>query len=512
MGKKPEWGNPRWGDWAGFPDPIPEEEIVRTVETEVLVVGAGIAGVTAALRSAENGAKVVVAEKTGKWNARGGNLGVPESRLLREKGIEIDKEAFAREWVKRCGTLCDERVLWLYINHAGEAMDWLLDKMTRENLTRPIVQGCNYHAETYREEPGSHRFFDGPMHRNGARAGAPDCVAEMYRQSVELGVEYYFNCPGEQLIKENGRVAGLLAKSAEGYVRFLAEKGVILATGDIGGNPDMCADLAPSVSRCCANVYTPKGANTGDGHRMGLWAGGFFDGDHLPTMIHPQWPCLRSYCFLFVNQKGERFMNEDTWVQGKCEQILYQNRSTAWSIIDGDWERKVKATLPYGGGMFWDQDHELGDEWDPELDRIDLAKGERAGSVLKADTLEELAEKMGVPKESFLATVERYNALCAAGKDTDLGKRKELLLPIEQGPYMALKYGATMLVVVGGLRVNNRLQVIDPELDPIPGLYAIGNVGGGRYGVSYPLVVPGNSHGTALTFGYMAGEFITGKQ
>ena len=107
--------------------------------------------------------------------------------------------------------------------------------------------------------------------------------------------------------------------------------------------------------------------------------------------------------------------------------------------------------------------------------------------------------------------MKRYNELCEKGKDVDLGKRRELLIPIDKAPYTAIKYGATLLVVVGGLRVNDHLQVIDRDLEAIPGLYAVGNVGGGRYGVDYPLVVPGNSHGSAMTLGYMAGEFITGR-
>lgn len=75
-----------------------------------------------------------------------------------------------------------------------------------------------------------------------------------------------------------------------------------------------------------------------------------------------------------------------------------------------------------------------------------------------------------------------------------------------------MKFGATMLVVVGGLRIDHRLRVIDKELDPVQGLYAIGNVCGGRYGSDYPMLTPGNSHGSAMTFGYLAGEFITNKQ
>jgi len=511
MANRPQWADPKWGLWADFPKPIPEEKIVETHETEVLIVGAGLAGVTAALRAAQNGAKVVVIEKTGKWNARGGNIGVPESKFLESSGITIDKEQFAREWIKRCASRCDERVLWLFINHAKEAMDWLLDIMTKDNLTRPIIQGAIYHGETYKELPGSHRFFDGPYAKKGARPGATDCVAEMYSLSLELGVEYFFNAPGEQLIKEGGRVIGCIAKTTDGYEKFLASKGVVLATGDIGGNKEMCEDLAPDASRTIKNLYTPVGANTGDGHRMGLWAGGFFDSDHFPLMIHPQYPSLRSYCFLYVNHKGERFMNEDSWVQGKCQQIMYQQRPYAWSIIDSDWENKVPKTIPFGGGIFWDQDRDINDEWNVQLDRDALLRSEKMGGVVHADTLEELAEKMDVPVNTFVATVNRYNELCKNGIDTDLGKRKELLIPINKAPYTALKFGAALLAVVGGLRVNNKLQVIDTNLDAIPGLYAVGNAGGGRYGVDYQLVVPGTSHGSAMTFGYMVAEFICEK-
>ena len=510
---KPSWANPKWGAWADFPDPVPEDKIVSTECADVVIVGAGLSGVTAALRSAQNGASVIVVEKTGKWNARGGNIGVPESKFLTSKGITIDKYEFAREWVKRCTSRCDERVLWLYINHAKEAMDWMLDIVTKDGLTRPIVQGAIYHGETYKEWPGSHRFFDGPYAKKGARPGATDCVAEMYRISVELGVKYVFNSPAEQLVQDpDGKVKGVIVKGPEGYAKYLAKNGVILATGDIGGNYEMCEDLCPDANRCVTSVYTPKGVNTGDGHRMGLWAGGFFDGNPLPAMLHPQYPSVRNYCFLFVNKKGDRFMNEDNYIQGKCNQILYQQDCTAWSIIDSDWEKKVPRTIPYGGGIFWDQDNELGDEWNVELDREALGRAEKGGTLLWADTIEELADKMGVPKDRLKKSFDRYNELCEKGVDKDLGKRRELMVPLDKPPYGAIKFGSTLLVVVGGLRVNDRLQVINKDLDPIPGLYAVGNAAGGRYGADYPLVIPGNSHGSAMVFGYMAGEFITGKQ
>ena len=135
----------------------------------------------------------------------------------------------------------------------------------------------------------------------------------------------------------------------------------------------------------------------------------------------------------------------------------------------------------------------------------------RSGSLAEAETPEALAEKMGVPPEAFAATLREYNAMCREGKDTRFGKRRELLMPLDRPPYIGLKFGPAVLAVVGGLRVDGRCSVLDETGSPIPGLYAAGNTMGGRYGVDYPMVIPGTSHGTALTFGYILGEVLAGK-
>ncbi|MBQ4369873.1 MAG: FAD-dependent oxidoreductase [Oscillospiraceae bacterium] len=513
MAERAKWASGKWGSWADIPEAIPEEKISERVSGEVVIVGAGVSGMAAALRAAQLGQDVIVLERGKTWSGRGGNFGVPESSFLRSQGIEIDKEAFVREWVKRCGSRCDEKIVWLYVNNSLEAMDWLFDIMTKDGRTRPIVQGAIYRGETYRELPGSHRFMDGPMAKKGMRPGGADVVNALYELAVEAGVRFYFSTRGEQLFKENGRVAGVIASREDGsYIKFSAEKGVVLATGDISGNPEMLEDLCPDAEKCIKKIYFPVGQNTGDGHRMGLWAGGMFDNVPFPLMVHPQYPALRNYCFLFVNHRGERFMNEDNYVQGKCNAIFRQNRPFAWSIIDSAWAEKVPLTLPYGGGIFWDQDRDIKDAWSAEEDRGALERSEKAGALLKADTIEELAEKMGVPAENLKKTFERYNELSRAGKDLDFGKRRELLIPLDTPPYMALKFGAALLTTVGGLKTDERLRVVDGDLDPIPGLYAVGNAGGGRYGMDYPLVVPGSSHGTALVFGYLAAEFIAGRK
>ena len=201
-------------------------------------------------------------------------------------------------------------------------------------------------------------------------------------------------------------------------------------------------------------------------------------------------------------------MNEDNYIQGKCNALLSRGLPYAWSIMDSAWPEKIPATLPYGGGIFWDIDHAPGEEFPVEKFSGMLERGINAGTVVQADTFEELAEKMDVPAENFLASIHRYNSNCENGTDTDLGKRPELLIPLDKPPYYGLKFGPAVLTVVGGLKVDGRMNVLDAQGEPVSGLYAIGNAAGGRYGVDYPMVIPGNSHGTALTFGYLLGDFL----
>ena len=124
----------------------------------------------------------------------------------------------------------------------------------------------------------------------------------------------------------------------------------------------------------------------------------------------------------------------------------------------------------------------------------------------QADSIDGLAQKIGVPSEKLCATVDRYNELVNLKDDSDYGKRAELLFPIRKAPFYASKFGPAKLIVSGGLLVDTRLRVVDERRTPIPGLYAIGNVAGGLYGVDYPTIIPGTSHGRAVTWGYLAGR------
>lgn len=500
--------NPKWGDWTKAPADIPSEEIIHRYDTDVLIIGAGISGVTCALRAAQCGLHVTVMEKGAKWSARGGNIGVAGSSYMKSRGYENDIPSLAREWIKRCGNRCSEELVWLYLKNSSNAMDWLIDIVTApEYNAKPELQACIYRGETYLENMGSHRFFDGPMAKKGMRPGASDAVYAMYCEALKLGVEFIFNCPAYKLAKDNNRVIGAVGTSENGYIEVTASKGVVIATGDISGNADMCADLAPLANRC-PKLYSPVGQNTGDGHRLGLWAGGTFEEGPFPLMMHPQAYFYANFCFLFVDHKGKRFMNEDNYIQGKCNALLSRNMNYAWSLIDSDWKTKIPATLPYGGGIFWDIDHAPGEDFPTEIISAMLERGIKSGNVQKAETIEELAQFIGVPAETLVDTVNRYNHCVQSGCDEDFGKRPELLIALDKPPYYALKFGPAVLSVVGGLKVDCKMNVLDEFGECVDGLFAIGNAAGGRYGVDYPMIIPGNSHGTALTFGYLLGEYL----
>lgn len=503
-----------WGAWAEVPAPITPDQYTKTVETEVLVVGAGIAGLFCALSAAEKGAKVTVLEKFGRYTARGYNIGVVNSSLMAEYGLYNNVDEVVREWVMRCGNRCDERIVRLFAEKSPEAMDWLLELLTRpEYNVKPALQGCLYKGRTYYEINGPHIFLEGPISRQGKFGGMNDVLEVVYQETLKLGVEYIFNSPLQQLIIENGTVTGATAKDADGnIIAVKASRGVVLATGGIGGNDEMCEDLAPLANKTAVKICGPKGCDNGDGHRAALWAGAAFEDGEFPTMMHPQAHRHASCCFLFVRPDGKRFMNEDNYLQGKSLSVIKQGLKYAWAIFDSDWQTKIPQTLPYGGGIYWGQSFALGqEEFSVDKEQTTFDWGLSTGCAVMADTPEELAEKMGVDPEGFAETLRRYNEMCIEGKDTEFGKRSELLIPLDKPPYIARKFGPALLSVVGGVKVDTSMRVLNDEGTPLPGLYAIGNTAGGRYGVDYPMLLPGNSHGMALTFGYLLGLDLAEK-
>lgn len=503
--------NPKWGSWAQPPKPFAPDEFEETLHTQVLVIGAGIAGLSCAYSAAESGCQVTVIEKLSSYHGFAHNVGVVNSKFMRSLGIVNDPDEVAREWIKRCGNRCDERLVRIFVDKSEEAMDWAIDLAMRPEYggVKINLQGAAYRGETYKEIYSAHCFYDGPVARSGKFGGLNELMEPMYQESLKLGTNFLFNTTMLQLIKENGRVVGAAARTADGkLIAVYASQGVLLATGGIGGNDEMCEDLCPIANRVAAKVNVPKGVDLGEGHRAALWAGAAFEDTPFPTMMHPQAIRHSNYCFMFVTPKGKRFMNEDNYLQGRSLGIIKTGYKWCWTIFDSDWAKKIPETLKYGGGIYWGEsfDYIGGKPFDEEDVGKKIRQSLESGSSVQADTPRELAEKMGVDPDTFEETFNNYNEMCRNGHDDEFGKRRELLIPLDKPPYIARKFGAALLSVVGGVKVDEKFRALDEHNEPIPGLYVLGNTMAGRYGVDYPMLMPGNSTGSGLTYGYLLGR------
>ena len=473
----------------------------------MLVIGGGYSGSCCALSAAQNGAKTILVEKDAVLNGHGvGGTGSIASRALDDLGLKFDKSLEMERWVSTCGNRCRESLVGKWFRESERCMNWFLDMAEANGANCMVTVGSN---STVHPEIACYHFMSGgPIFEEHTMA---DFVEYMFEaEALKAGAEFVYEMPAVQLVQdESGKVTGAICQNKSGeYVQYNASKGVVLATGDISYNDEYIDAFAPVANRVFTRLCSDQG-NVGDGHNMAAWAGGAFQEGPWPTMMHPQAAAMFHGPFLFVNPDGKRFMNEATWVQGKCLGVMYNGGSDhAWSIFDANWQNDLKSSLEHGGGMFWDSFRPYGSDLElaPEYFKTQIPLYIEQGMAYEADTIEELAGKIGCDAATLTATVDRYNGMCEAGEDTDYYKKPVFLTPVKQGPFYALKVGPALLAVCGGLKCNNDFQCLDENGEVIEGLYVLGNIMGDITAVDYPINVAGNSHGRCITFGYLLGH------
>ena len=504
--------------WAKEPERIPEEQIAETIETEVLIVGGGIAGLAAGARCTDLGLSCIVLEKYHGIVARGAHISCLDSEVMRKNNVHIDKKQFARDWMRICGSRVNEDLLWLYLNNCSDAVKWMTE-LGGDNVELRLFGG-RYKGPDFTEYDGTHYLIARPGQTRYKSKGGARLMCEVFQERCLEGNNQIIRNTKAQYLEKNddGRVVSAIALGSDGvYRRFTGTKAVILATGDIGSNPDMVQTFCPLGLVPKRNGYAPVdpktkiGLNTGDGHRMAYWMGGQFETPSWALSMHLLAYSIYVFFFLFVNRDGKRFMNEDTWVQAKAIRCAMQPRGEfAYTVFDSKWFEELGKLSSITGGQFTDPlIIDYGAEWsdDNGIDK-QIERYVKLGTCFKADTIEELAEKMEVPVDTFRATVARYNELYEKGEDEDYGKRSELLTSITEPPFYALKWGPALLNVHGGMITDTGMRILDENSRPIPGLYAIGNTAGGLYGVDYPLIWNGNSHSRAITWARQAVKTI----
>lgn len=495
------------------PDPIEASEIGEELACDVLVIGAGIAGAATAASCVENGLNVCMIEKLDAPRAIGLDYGLVNPSIIAEKGLEpVSVYEMARDHMEKSCHMCRGDKTYRFMSASGEAGDWWIDKAKGYGF-EPQVMGMRSQSDHYKNNYIVELWHEGVNLAEEEDCYAPmaEMLAHVQQEIVDAGSTYLNKTEAVQLVKsEGGAVRGAICKRENGLVRINASKGVVLAAGDYAMDTEMLHHYTSwDYDSFDENTFLNYSTGTGDGHKMGLWAGARMQEAPHPQMI------FMAYCYSYlrVNKNGKRYVNEDSGYVGGGNAQLLQPGAVSWALWDDKWREELPQQLPYAGGMSWDQDfRRIEDEWSAEREEAGAFSWESESQLLvKADTLEELADAMGYAgdaKASLLETVERYNSLVDQG-DIDFGKRPELMAKISTPPFYALKMGVELAVSVAGLLTNADSECVDENDEAIPGLYAVGNNAGGLFGIDYnEVTIPGISLGRSVTFGYLLGKHL----
>ena len=517
---------PKWS-FEIPPAPIPEDQIAETFEADVVVVGAGTAGLCTAVSAQESGLNVILISASKGPVSRGGSNHAFGSRLMDEKGIKHESinQALRKELLAAHGNV-DERKWYNYVRDSREAMDWMLDQMDAEG----VHYGLEGIPHLYDENdvmymsPGSHCFNDS-NDSIPAGLGQQVAVEALARRLEAMGGTIYYKTIGRQLIREDnntGRVSAVVAEREDGsYAKFAGAKAVVLATGDFSADRDMVAKYCPAVLPLVENPEVDydrglfvNGIFPGDGHKMGLWVGAGWQKAPIAPMIIGGAFCAQpslSHTGLVMNSQGKRFSNEQSIFALSAVKNLQQTDGTVYGIWGSNY---AEEGGPWYKANSWYEDAPMTTEetlayWDSCAESGMMSSGAATMSAcVKGDTIEEVIEKLGLPAET-IETVNRYNELCEKGEDTDFFKDPKLMVAIKDGPFYGCGGGkVSMLTVCGGLRTDDNMQVCQDDDTPIEGLYNVGIMVGDMYSGVYTFLTQGMNYGACVTFGYRLGRHL----
>lgn len=456
-----------------------KEEI--TLDTDLVVVGAGGAGLTASLSALQNGAKVVLLEKMsfagGASAMAGAGTTATGSKWLAEDGVEDSPEKLKEDLLKNGHNFNHEPTVDIFVNTVGEAFDWLVDP-----------EGANVEYQ----RPTTSRTYSGV----GRGAGV---VKTLLEHVEEAGGQVLMSTPAMELIVTDGKVTGVKAEGEKALYTINA-KAVILATGGFGANDDLVPEEFQKF------VYAGAAGATGDAIEMAKAV----DADLINmefVNVQPNSIVLPSglgqYCnpgvggayktsgAFMVDEKGQRFANE----QGGAYELIQamKEKEASYLILDEASFTAFNEGMK-GSKIYTDEDVTT---W---LEN----NGASNPVMVGGETLEDVAKVLNLPEGALSAAAEAYNQAVDAGTD-EFGRNLTLKIS-DDGPYYAIQMWLRYYATLGGLHVNEQMQVLNTAQEPVEGLYAAGEAVGGLEGDIY---LGGSLFGWAMTSGYKAGTCVS---
>ena len=442
----------------------------------VVVIGGGMAGLTALLAAAQAGANALLLERTdglgGSTVMSGGMFTVAGSDEQASAGISDDPEALQSD---------------------------LLEVGRYQNSKELVAAYCDLQLETYHWLKGLGVHFNAPVPGSGqsVERGHPidtaAAIAILSREAARLGARQRLRTRARRLVIANDRVIGVDVRS-ETRPEWIAAGAVVIASGGFGRSEELISRFAPAMK---ATLRAGGPANTGDGLLMACKVGaGLADLPHVKGTFGifpwrtPKAPDIRLLAIykgaIAVNGLGHRFIDESRPYKEVGDACLAQPEGLAYQIFD----EKVLSKA------------------DRSIIIYNFQRGIDGGQVRQADSIEALADELGIPGDVLAKTVRTYNERLVAEEDDDFGRKTlsggvGVPFPLEHPPYFGFPTGVALLGTYAGITIDDQARVLDVFGEPIPGLYAAGEVTGGFHGGGY---VSGTSIGKAAVFGRIAGS------
>lgn len=525
--------------WLGEKPVIDESQVIEEADCEVLVCGSGESGSFAASFAAEGGADVlwIEANSFGVHLRSSGFSGV-NTKYQEEKGIHINPEDILNDVVGIAQNSCSMSHWRDWVDHSAETVAWYGDKVERSGqyiwLEYTMPKGetrykCWPTGHGTASAPDTERVED-PYSSANNFGGNEDLVWDVVMADFEAaGGTYRTNTRLIELIQdEDGAVTGAYCEIEGGYLRVNASKGVVVATGGYVNNEAMFNALQPGfVDSCAGNLNW--GTSKGDGIKACLWAGA--DRDKVPAnstfdrgVVKPDYPLggmftggdfqlftFATQPFLKVDCTGKRICNESSLYDFIIHAANKRGNHAWYPIWDASWQDDVQEFTTIGCSTLFGR--EGSNHHVPGLDAVaeQMEQLVADGYIVKADTLEELAEGLGFDTDTFLAEVEKYNSWAADGYDGEFGKDPFRLSAIDEPPFYGMKVGGLPLCTLDGIVVDDQYRALTPEGEVIEGLYVTGNDSGCNYMGSYPNQSAGTCSGRCAVNGMLVGKALAAK-
>jgi len=480
-------------------------------DTDIVIAGGGLSGLSAALTAVESGVKAIVLEKLHFLGGAGlfpeGSLGIG-TRYQKDNGIQTTTDKVFAKVVEFHHWRCNASVIRTLLDESGKTIDWLTDhgvKITGIRTLFPPEKSLQvWH------------IFEG----HGARL-----VKIMSENIKRKGGLILTKTPVRELLVNDERgVIGIVAKNAKGETVTVTAKAVIIATGGFASNKEMLKKYVPDVSTPGMAKLMYRGpevdGRTGDGINLALTANAALAGmgtlagnspylDNEPAIRQFRGPdylkqmrCALIQPFLWVNKHGDRFYNESFGsIFSDVYNAMTYNGGLIWSIFDDNMKKHMVENgplIPFNVIVVPGQ----------KMTALDkgIQEGIESGFAFKADTIEELGNKIQIKPGKLRETIEKVNRYADQKNDPDFNRKPEHLVKFDtkNGPYYALKGLRAFYLTLGGVKVNTNMQALDGNEEIIPGLYVTGQDIGGLYDSTYDLLAEGSASSFALSSGRIA--------